>query len=59
MISGLRLFKAMITLKSTVEVGLVTGMIARMGPMGWAISVIPVRWSSEMTPTVLRSAMLS
>jgi len=33
---------------------LVTGVIAKIGPSGWAISVIPDTSSSEIIPTVLR-----
>ena len=45
-------------LKITVEVGLVTGVIPAMTPMGSAISVIPVTGSSAITPTVFRCLML-
>lgn len=49
---GLRVFRAISALKSVVEVGLVTGVIAQMTPTGSAISVMPFSSSRRMTPAV-------
>lgn len=54
---GLRDLSAMRTLKSTVEVGLVTGVTAKIGPTGWATSARPSSGSSRTTPTVARCWM--
>ena len=52
MISGLRVFMQMSALKIAVEVGLVIGTVARIGPLGCAISVMPRSWSCAISPTV-------
>jgi hypothetical protein len=51
-INGLRVFSEISALKIAVEVGFVTGTKPRMGPMGRAISMMPLRGSSYTTPTV-------
>ena len=51
---GLRVFSAISDLKIVVEVGLVTGVTPQTTPTGSAISVMPLRSSREMTPTVLQ-----
>ena len=58
-ITGLRVFMQISALKIAVEVGLVTGTVARIGPRGRASSVMPLARSSETTPTVRRARMSS
>ncbi len=53
------LFMAIIALKITVEVGLVTGVTPAMAPIGSAIFIKPSCLSSSITPTVFISFMLS
>ncbi len=53
MITGLRVFMVMRILNMVVDVGLIAGINARIGPSGRAISMMPENESSEMTPTVL------
>jgi hypothetical protein len=38
---GFLVFMQINILNITVEVGFVTGITARIGPRGWAISIIP------------------
>ncbi len=56
---GLRDLSAIRILNIAVEVGLVMGVMAKMGPMGRANSTMPFSGSSEMLPTVFRSLMSS
>ena len=58
-ITGLRVFMQISALKIVVDVGLVTGMVARTGPRGLATSLIPVTGSWLTTPTVFRARMSS
>ena len=53
-IIGFLVFKAINDLKITVEVGFVVGIIPQITPTGSAISVIPVRGSSLIIPTVFK-----
>src|ERR1035441_9783531 len=50
-ITAFRVLMAMMHLKSTVEVGLVMGVIEKMSPMGSATSTRPRSGNSRMTPT--------
>lgn len=54
---GLRVLRAMSALKTVVEVGLVTGVIAQTTPTGSAISVMPFSSSRRITPAVFRPAI--
>ena len=58
-ITGLRVFMQISVLKIVVEVGLLTGMVARMGPFGCATSLMPSSWLCAITPTVFRERMSS
>lgn len=49
--TALRVFAATIALYSTVEVGLVTGVMASTTPIGSATRVMLRSTSSSMTPT--------
>ena len=53
-IIGFLVFKAINDLKITVDVGLVVGIIPQTTPTGSAISVIPVKASSLIIPTVFK-----
>ena len=57
--TGLRVFRQISALKMVVDVGLVTGVSARIGPIGCATSVIPRSGSWERTPTVRCRRMCS
>ena len=48
---ALRVFAATMALKSTVDVGLVTGVIASTTPMGSATRTMLFSMSSSITPT--------
>src|ERR1019366_3818153 len=50
-ITALRVLMAMMHLNSTVEVGLVMGVIEKMSPIGSAPSTRPRSGNSRMTPT--------
>lgn len=55
---GLRVLSAMRALNTTVEVGLVTGVMAHTTPTGSAISTRPVSSSWRISPTVRWPVML-
>ncbi len=55
--TGLRVFRAIRALKTVVDVGLVTGVMAQTTPTGSAISVMPDNSSRETTPAVFQPAI--
>ena len=57
--SELRVLRQMSALKIVVAVGLVSGTVARMGPFGCAICVMPRSSSSAIAPTVFDRRMSS
>ena len=59
MMIGFLVLRQMRILKITVEVGFVTGVTAKIGPRGCAMSVTPSLSSQDITPAVFSFRMSS